>query len=259
VKLNIVPARTGIQWVKLGVQTFLKQPLALTGLFFMYMAAVLVISQLPIVGTVLGAMLVPAATLGLMAATAEAASGRFPMPTLLIAAFRAGRQRAKAMLILGFIYLLVIVALSLLLPIEAAPATETAPAQVKLSVGLLLLAVVQPPILVVFSLAPGLVHWHGVGPVKSIFFSVVALWRNLGAFTLFAFGWMLVVGALMLVLGLFLAAFGVEPSVQSLSPVLMIVATMISTSLYFTFRDSFHADDNDQAPPAPAPAGESTP
>ena len=71
-KLNIVPARTGVVWVKLGVRTFLKQPLALTGLFFMYMAAVLVLSQLPQVGPVLGAMLVPAATLGLMAASAPA-------------------------------------------------------------------------------------------------------------------------------------------------------------------------------------------
>ena len=32
-KLNIVPARTGIQWVKLGIQTFFRQPLALSGLF----------------------------------------------------------------------------------------------------------------------------------------------------------------------------------------------------------------------------------
>ena len=103
-KLNIVPARTGLQWVKLGVRTFLKQPLALTGLFFMYMAVVLVISQIPVLGIVLGAMLVPAATLGLMAATAEAASGRFPMPTVLVSAFRAGRQRARAMLVLGAIY-----------------------------------------------------------------------------------------------------------------------------------------------------------
>ena len=34
VKLNIVPARTGLQWVKLGIRTFLRQPLALAGLFF---------------------------------------------------------------------------------------------------------------------------------------------------------------------------------------------------------------------------------
>jgi hypothetical protein len=46
-------------------------------------------------------MLVPAATLGLMAATQEAAKGKFPMPTVLISAFRAGRQRMRAMLVLG--------------------------------------------------------------------------------------------------------------------------------------------------------------
>ncbi len=28
-KLNIVPARTGLVWVKLGVSTFFRQPLAL--------------------------------------------------------------------------------------------------------------------------------------------------------------------------------------------------------------------------------------
>ena len=34
-KLNIVPARTGLTWVKLGISTFFKQPLAIVGLFFM--------------------------------------------------------------------------------------------------------------------------------------------------------------------------------------------------------------------------------
>ena len=46
-KLNIVPARTGIQWVKLGIRTFVKQPLALAGLFFMYMTAVIAVAQIP--------------------------------------------------------------------------------------------------------------------------------------------------------------------------------------------------------------------
>jgi hypothetical protein len=34
-KLHLVPARTGLAWVKLGMRTFLRQPLALAGLFFM--------------------------------------------------------------------------------------------------------------------------------------------------------------------------------------------------------------------------------
>ena len=43
-KLNIVPPRTGLAWVRAGMRTFLRQPLALSGLFFMYMAVVMVIS-----------------------------------------------------------------------------------------------------------------------------------------------------------------------------------------------------------------------
>ena len=103
-KLNIVPARTGITWVKLGITTFFKQPLALAGLFFLYMAAIILISQLPFVGIFIGGMLVPAATLGLMAAAAEASTGKFPMPAVLLSAFRAGRAQGRAMLILGAIY-----------------------------------------------------------------------------------------------------------------------------------------------------------
>ena len=45
--------------------------------------------------------LLPAATLGLMAAAREASEGRFPMPTVLASAFRAGRERLTAMLQLG--------------------------------------------------------------------------------------------------------------------------------------------------------------
>ena len=57
-KLNIVPARTGIQWVKLGVLTFFRQPLALAGLFFMYTAVVVLLAQIPVIGVVIGGVLV---------------------------------------------------------------------------------------------------------------------------------------------------------------------------------------------------------
>ncbi len=159
-KLNIVPARTGIQWVKLGVRTFLKQPLALTGLFFMYMAVVLVISQIPYLGSVAGAMLVPAATLGLMAATAEAESGRFPMPTVLISAFRAGRQRARAMLILGVIYTIGSMAATLLGTLLAGQPPAPSPADAagpQLDGRMLLVLLLHAPLVVLFWHAPALV------------------------------------------------------------------------------------------------------
>jgi hypothetical protein len=261
VKLNIVPARTGFLWVKLGVKTFLKQPLALTGLFFMYMAAVLVISQIPVLGLVFGAMLVPAATLGLMAATAEAESGRFPMPTVLISAFRAGRQRARAMLILGAIYTvgsLVATLLGTLLTSPGAAAGSGEAPQV-IDARTLVVLLLHTPLVILFWHAPALVHWHGVPPVKSLFFSAVACMRNLGALLLYGLCWIavfLLVGFAISTVGMMLGGLAVARSIMM--PTVLLLVAMFSTSLYFTFRDSFRADDA-EAPPALPPAEASTP
>ena len=83
-KLNLLPARTGATWVKLGMRTFFRQPLALAGLFFMFMALMSVASMVPLIGLPVAMTLLPAATLGLMAASREAASGKFPMPLMLL-------------------------------------------------------------------------------------------------------------------------------------------------------------------------------
>jgi hypothetical protein len=256
VKLNIVPARTGILWVKLGVRTFLKQPLALTGLFFMYMAAVLVISQIPLLGIVLGAMLVPAATLGLMAATAEAESGRFPMPTVLISAFRAGRQRARAMLVLGAIYMAGSLAATLLgSAIAGAPAADAQAPQVDTRT--LLILVLHFPLVVLFWHAPALVHWHGVSPIKSLFFSAVACMRNAGAMLMYGFAWValfLSVGFVFSTIGLMLGGPTVAKSIMM--PTVLLLVAMFTTSLYFTFRDSFRADgEGEPVPTVPAEEG----
>jgi hypothetical protein len=261
VKLNIVPARAGIQWVKLGVQTFLKQPLALTGLFFMYMAAVLVIAQIPVLGTVLGAMLVPAATLGLMAATAEAASGKFPMPTVLISAFRAGRKRARAMLLLGVLYTVGSLAATLLgALIVGQPSGISADSAPQFDERTLVVLLLHSPLVVLFWHAPALVHWHGVSPVKSLFFSAVACLRNAGALLLYGFAWValfLAVGFVMSTIGLLLGGATVARSIMM--PTVLLLVAMFTTSLYFTFRDSFRADDGDEGLIEAAPPKGSTP
>ena len=102
--LHTVTPRSGLIWVKQGIQTFWRQPVALTGLFFLFMALVSVLSMLPYLGSALALAVLPAATLGLMVATEQASLGKFPMPTVLMIAFRAGQQRLRAMLILGLVY-----------------------------------------------------------------------------------------------------------------------------------------------------------
>ena len=48
--LQSVPARQGLQWAMQGMRTFWKQPLAMSGLFFLFMALVSLVSMLPLIG-----------------------------------------------------------------------------------------------------------------------------------------------------------------------------------------------------------------
>ncbi len=250
-KLHIVPARTGLAWVRLGVRTFLRQPLALGGLFFMFMGTVSVLSAVPLIGPALALVLVPAATLGLMAASREADAGRFPMPLTLVTAFREGPQRSKAMLALGAGYAGTILLLMLLAALlagggEAAPALndgEVTPQAVRAAISggeVWLMLLLYLPVLAAFWHAPALVHWHGVNPVKSLFFSLLACWANKGAMLVFMAGWVAVFAAVGLVLSLLASLLGSATAMQVvLYPLVLLMAAMFHTSIWFTFRDSF--------------------
>jgi hypothetical protein len=259
VKLNIVPARMGIQWVKLGIQTFFKQPLALAGLFFMYMAAVLVLGAVPVLGPVVVMVLMPAATLGMMVATEHAAQGRFPMPSVLVSAFRAGKQRARAMLVLGAVYAAVLIGISLLasllfpdgISVEAVEGTAAGAPQIQVKPGFLFAGALQLPFVVLFAHAPALVHWHGITPAKSLFFSAVAFWRNFAAFVVFGATWMFVLLLVGLGFSLLFALLGAGVSGTLMLPVTLLVITMMATSMYFSFRDSFQASPDEPTPALP--------
>jgi hypothetical protein len=246
-KLNIVPASTGITWVKLGIQTFFKQPLALSGLFFLYMATATLASLIPVVGVVLALAIVPAATLGLMAATLEATKGKFPMPTILITAFRAGQQRGRAMLILGFLYAAACLVVVSVVPLFFdAPVSRESALSPAMQGTMLVVMALYLPISILFWHAPALVHWHGVPPVKSLFFSAVVCFRNAGAYAVFGITWMvvlMVVGVAVTVVAGLLAS--PEAAAALIMPIALLMAAMFSTSIYFTFRDSFEASPTD--------------
>ncbi len=254
-KLNIVPARIGFQWLKSGITTFFKQPVALAGLFFMFMAAMSLLSVLPMLGSALALGLLPAATLGLMAATLEASKGKFPMPAILLSAFRAGKAQARAMLVLGGIYsagFLLIMALSTLvdggkfasLYLMGGSMTPDTVLQGDFLAAMLFCLALYLPLSMMFWHAPALVFWHGVAPVKSLFFSLMACIKNFWAFTVFTLGWL----ALFMVVGLLATSIAMAlggPGVASafMFPLALLLAAMFFTSIYFTFRDSFASPD----------------
>ena len=266
-KLNIVPPRQGMLWVRLGMKTFWRQPLAMAGLFFMYMASVTVLSLVPLLGVALSLVLLPAATLGLMAATREADQGRFPMPAMLISAFRQGRDSSRAMIWLGVMYagaLLSVMGLSALFDDgqfarvylgSGLPSEEMVNAEgfmTALWVGMAFYI----PVVMLFWHAPALVHWHGVTPAKSLFFSLVAVLRNFGAHLVYSLAWVAVFIVVGSVLGVASGLIGGATLAQTvMMPTALLLAAMFSTSIYFSFEACFSDDAQSPAPEA-APQAE---
>jgi hypothetical protein len=256
-KLNIVPASHGYLWVKQGIRAFANQPLALIGLFFMFMAMMSVATFLPYVGSVIALMLLPGITLGLMAATQESHRGKFPMPSILISAFRAEQQRLQAMVVLGALYaagFLAVMGISALLDggqfaslyLVGGQITDELLRTPDFLTAMWVAMALYLPLSLLFWHAPGLVHWYGVSPVKSLFFSAVACFRNIGAYTVYSLVWM----GIFLLAGIVLttlAAVTGNPAVLSVMvlPVGMLIVAVFFTSIYFTFAASFVADTPD--------------
>lgn len=266
-KLRIVPATTGLLWVKSGMDVFRRQPMAMAALFFMSMAAMSLVSVLPLVGTALALALLPSATLAMMVASAEAMQGRFPTPAVLLVAFRTSRQRLQHMLVLGGLYavgFLLVMGLSTLFDggdfaqvyLGYQPMSRELADDAGFQTAMWVAMSLYLPLSLVFWHAPGLVHWHNVPPVKSLFFSLIACTRNIGAFIVFGLGWLAVflLGGLLVtivtgVLGL-LGLLGAGAMAGLMIGLAMILATMFFSSIVFTFRDCFEPPET---PVAPAP------
>lgn len=253
-KLHVVPARTGALWVRQGIRTFWKQPIALSGLFFMFMALMSVSSLVPVIGSFFALMLLPAASLGLMAATREVDLGKFPMPMILASGFRAGRERKRDMLVLGLLYALGfigVMGLSMLVDggdfaklylVGGALDRETLMTP-EFQNAMWLSMLLYLPLSAVFWHAPALVHWHGVPAIKSLFFSTVACLSNWRAFLVFGLLWSFIFLLTALVITL-ISSFTGDSEFASLAllPAMLMLAAMFFCSTYYSFRDSFVSD-----------------
>ncbi len=260
-KLQLVRPKTGLEWVKLGIQTFWKQPMALSALFFLSMAAMSLVSMVPMVGTALALALLPTASLVMMVGAAEALRERTPTPALLLVAFRSGRERLRGLAVLGACYA---VGFGLLMLISTwidggefarvylglQPLTQELAQTPSFQSAMWVSMLLYLPLSLLFWHAPALIHWHGTPPLKAMFFSLVACLRNFWAFLAYWLGWAvasILAGALLALLTALLSTV-----VGAIAGILLVVtamalAAMFFTSTVFTFRDCFAAPDAQQA------------
>jgi hypothetical protein len=257
--LQIVPASAGMKWARQGMRAFWRQPLAMSGLFFVFMATVSVVSIVPFIGSALALVLLPALTLGMMAATQTASEGKFPMPSVLFVAFKAGPNR-RTMFHLGGLYaviFLIVMLLSVLVDggtfakvyFGGAPMTPEVVSTDSFQAALWISMLLYLPLSMMFWHAPALVHWYGMPAVKSLFFSFVACWRNLKAFAVYVLVWSAVfvaAGTLSLIVSGLLG--NPQLMMAIFMPAALMVAAMFFTSMLFSVRDCFTTHTYDEPP-----------
>ena len=105
-KLRIVPAQAGAQWVRKGFGVFLRQPLAFSGMFILFFVGSLFLLSLPYLGQFLTLALLPTITVGFMLATQRALAGKPSLPTLLLAPLAPGAPGRKILWQQGLLYAL---------------------------------------------------------------------------------------------------------------------------------------------------------
>ena len=263
-KLLTVPASRGVSWMLGGFQVFARQPLAYTALFMAFLFGLMLLISLPGIGALLALVLVPAANVGFVLASEAVQGGRVPSPALLVAALRGPRPRTVVMLQLGLAYAMAALVAMWLIDLidpdfdaslaefvkQAQGGKEAQLPDAGVQSGLLLRLLLPLPVTLLFWHAPVVVHRSNVGVAQALFASVVACWRNRGAFVLYGLAWGVLPALFGLVLLTFFSLIG-QPqlAVLPLVPLLLMCSTAFYASLHFTVADCFEFD----APPAQAP------
>jgi hypothetical protein len=245
---RIVETRRGAIWLADGWRLFRAAPLGWLALVFAYWIIMTLASVVPIIGVAAASVMVPAFSVGFMAA-ARAASRRGPVELGLL--FEGFRHHRNSQLVLGAIYFacLGLLLAATMLVDEGALATwmltgkrpdeETLQSDDFLG-ALALAALLYAPVLMMFWFAPPLAAWHGIAPVKALFFSFFACLLNWRPFL--AYGAVSALFALalplLLLFVLMLASFKIA-AMSLVFPLLLVLLPTLFASFYASYRDIF--------------------
>lgn len=250
---RVVTTVQGARWLAAGWRMFRVSPLGWLVLVFAYLMATMLLSAFPIVGQAAVPLLAPAISVGFMAASRAASRRQSVELPMLFAGFR---ERLPAQLALGVVYLLgffaavagsALVDGGALLGVLSSQqsTTQDGGAGETLLPGMLAMAVLYLPTMMMLWFAPVLVAWHGVHPAKAVFYSLVAFWLNRTAFMAYA----LVLGlVLFLAMGSVVLLFALMPGEAPalnprslLFPMAFVILPTLFASYYASYQDVFGA------------------
>ena len=251
---RIAGAARGARWLGEGWRLFRAAPLGWLALVFAYWLIMTIVSLVPYAGIAVASVLVPAFSVGFMAAARMAERGGRLELGVLFDGFKHSRRQQ---IILGIAYFLCLVAVlaGTMLADGGALATwmltGRRPDEEVLQSGeffgaLLLAALLYAPVMMMFWFAPPLAAWHSTGAIKALFFSAAACVMNWRAFV--AYG---AVAALVTLVLPFLALSSLMlisggalrvPVMSLVFPLLILLLPTLFASFYVSYRDVFGAE-----------------
>lgn len=253
--LQTVPARNGMLWIRHGFKVFQRKPLAMAGLFSVFLFAAFLLLLVPGIGGVLLLMVLPLRSLGFMLATHQVLQNQTPTMAVYLAPLQLTRERRNAQLMLCALFAAAALLMGLLadwidggsfeamfkLITHGGSAEQLeAIASPQFFWGGISRAVLAVALSVPFWHAPALVHWGGQGVLQALFSSTLGVWRNRSAFAWNALLWVAITFTASSLCSLLVVLVG-EPQLLTLLilPLGLMLSTVFYASLYFTFVDCF--------------------
>lgn len=250
-----LPARAGQSWLREAYQLYRKNPPLLISAAMAYLLVGVGIGLLPFVGSFLLPLIQPMLTVLLANVCGVIALSQLPTQASLLRTLAA---RRPALLQLGGLNVAITIGCTLLATLLAnllgAPANLADINEDNIHAILLPMVLFMIPVFFATWFAPLLTAWHDVQPAKAMFFSVVAVWRNLRAFFVFFMNVMLfgviLPSLVLIVLGMLFP--GAKDILQSLMQfiLLMTLLPILLSCAFISYRQVFAEE---AAPPASAP------
>lgn len=260
-RARALEGRYGWLWIIEGWTLFRRQPLQLATLVMTYFLVVvgawLILQGKGILGSLLAfalTLFLPGLSVGFLEGARHAEAGRPVYPNLLIRAFTTSQRTTLALLALGAIQIIALNLLFLLLASQLLDLPEGADGRVELPelsqanggafvrfYATSLCSTVSVSLLLWY--APVLISWHGLTPIKAIFFSVATLWRNRWAFAVYVAAWTGLLIILPFAAMMMMHAAGLDQlAFLVLLPLAIILTGTLYCSHYATYRTVFAAD-----------------
>lgn len=255
--LKPVEASRGPRWIGDAFRLYARRPLAFTSMFAVFLFAAMLVSLVPVLGSLVQMMALPLLSLGFMVAGQSALLDGPVRPSQFFEPLRADPVRRRALITLCVAY--GVLALLILMLADGVSNSawgriqrlmakgDGAQAEIDLilaepgvTTGVLLALGGGALLSVPFWHAPALVHWGGQGVQQALFSSTLAVWRSKGAFFAYILAWAGLLFLFGLVAAVLFALLGVPQMAGVLGvPAGLVFSAVFYLSVLFTFNDSF--------------------